>query len=232
MLVADLGGNDDKNSRLNRTKKSLTNIVRSLQKSSIANGTGPEQWASLAIRFGLSGGRTLNGYEGRDWVPAALKGEGYIGDDLDGLGSLWLHRLSANAARVGSADHPYDGLGRFLVGMANCNVVVLMWPTGKLLELGQSSVDAMEFWENLPVSEFEAFFKCVKHCPLMEGGAIWVPFGWSLMTCGLSVSSGAALDMSENYYFTMVHCNKKLFQNVDAASRKLIARNLWLIVMD
>jgi len=229
-FIDDLGGFEDRDSRLNLAMKKFRWTTRDLQKQAATVGYNKEDWSVFQLRFSLGGGRSLPKYEAREWVPEALRGEGYIGEDLDGMGSLWLHWDTANSVRVGTHLFPYDGLGRFLVGIKGCNVVVLTWPSASLLELGQSSLDAVQFWEQLAQSEFDAFFKRVKHCPLLEGGAVWIPYGWSCMAAALPTKSDGALIKTVSCYLTMVHLNKKLFKHVDEASRTLITRHSILIV--
>lgn len=231
-LIDDLGGLTDKKSRLNLSMKKLDGLIKGLQKKALTDGLSSESWSTCSMRFSLAGGRSLSYFESREWVPEALRSEGFIGDDLDGLGSLWLHRNIANSVRVGTHEFVYDALGRFFVGLEDCNVIVFAWPSATMLELGQSSYETVEFWENLPEVEFVELFKNVKHCSLLEGGAVWVPYGWSCMAASLPVQSeSGTLNNTVSWYLTMVHFNKKLFQQVDATARTLISRHLCMIVM-
>ena len=231
-LIDDLGGLVDKKSRLNLSMKMLESLVKLVQKEALTEQYGAEAWSTCSMRFSLAQGRSLDNFEAREWVPEALRSEGSMSDDLDGLGSLWLHRNIANSICVGTGGLVYDALGRFFVGIKDRNVIVLTWPSASMLELGQTSHETLEFWENLTDAEFAEFFKIVKHCSLLEGGAVRIPYGWSCMTASLPVKSeSGTLNNSVSWYLTMVHLNKKLFQQVDATSRTLISRHLCLIVM-
>ena len=232
MFIDDLGGYDVQKSRINKCMKNLLNEMKTVQKEAFQRGYHADVWSTSQMKLSMAKGRVLPKFQAREWVPEALACDGYTGDDLDGLGAMWIHRAHANTARAGTGEFPYDGCGRFLCGMSGCNACVLMWPSGRSLELGQEARQIQEFWENLPETEFVEFFKNVKHCKLSEGAAVWVPYGWSLMVTALPVTNESGTLVEQvSFYFTMAHVNKKLWQKVDETTRQLITGHLGLIVM-
>lgn len=229
-FINDLDGYDDKKGRWGITMKKLNARIRSLQKESLEKNTGPDEWAMTSMRFSLKGGRSLSTFEGREWIPKGL--EKHPADDMDGLGSMWVHRNVANSVRCANEGFVFDSLGRWLFGLKDCNVVVFTWPTVTMLEIGTTSMDVLALWENLSDAEFDEHFKTVKHCCLTESGTVWIPYGWSCMTAGLPRTTVAGSQYAVNsLYLTCVHLNRKLYHAVARSTRELIERHLFMILM-
>ena len=77
--------------------------------------------SSLAVPCMITAARKLPKYSGRNWMPEAAKSAGLVGDDLQGLGSIFLCRDEPYALRAGYHDVFAEGIGKFFVGLIDCN---------------------------------------------------------------------------------------------------------------
>ena len=226
-LIDDLGG-EEKKGRLCVAKKNLDGLCKSLMRDAFHDGSGQDQWALTASRFCLAKGRTLPYFESRAWFPDSLQKDGVFPEDLDGLGSLWIHRGCGSSVRYGNNGFSFDSMGRFLFGLQDSLCVVVMWPSKSLLELGVKGHESLEFLDNRSEDEFKGWSENnVKHCPLEYGSAVWCPYGWSVFVATLpELSLNNHTPTNVSHYLTTVIFNKKLWGLVDKDARSLIERQL------
>ena len=74
---------------------------------------------SISVPCKITETRKLPAYSGRNWVPEGAKSAGLVGDDLQGLGSLFLCRDEPYSLRTGYYDVFAEGIGKFFVGLNN-----------------------------------------------------------------------------------------------------------------
>ena len=162
---------------------------------------------SLAVPCRITAARKLPKYSGRNWMPEAAKSAGLVGDDLQGLGSIFLCRDEAYSMRTGYQHIFADGFGKFFVGLTDqCNCLLLSWPISSVTDLGIASWTFSQFVETMKRKEFLQFFEAnVEHHHLNNESVIWVPYGRAVAIVSLPTFSGPnAVAKSEkvppNYY--------------------------------
>jgi hypothetical protein len=146
---------------------------------------------SLAVPCKITETRKLPKYSGRNWMPEAAKSAGLVGDDLQGLGSIFLCRDEPYALRSGYHDVFAEGIGKFFVGLIDCNCLLFSWPMSSVTELGISSWTFVEFVEKMKKKEFLHFFEAhVQHHHLNDKSVIWVPYGRAVAIVSLPTFAG------------------------------------------
>ena len=162
---------------------------------------------SISVPCKITETRKLPVYSGRDWMPEGAKSAGLVGDDLEGLGSIFLCRDEAYSMRTGYQHIFADGFGKFFVGLTDqCNCLLLSWPISSVTDLGIASWTFSQFVETMKGKEFLQFFEAnVEHHHLNNESVIWVPYGRAVAIVSLPTFSGPnAVAKSEkvppNYY--------------------------------
>jgi hypothetical protein len=221
-----MGCETNRKSRGVATRRKLSNLVSEIMRDP---SVPPEEWGSSHCRMTIAADKQLPVFESREWVPKVCKDEGVVADDIDGLGSLWVLRNAPFSVRITNYAWSNDSIGRFILGYYKCNSIALMWPSARVLELGYAGHDTMEFFDTIASSDFDHWAEDnIKHCPLGEGGAIWVPYGYSVAlvtfppdgtTEVLDDDAGAC-----SWALTMNLISPKLLKAVDTADIALIMR--------
>ena len=65
---------------------------------------GYKQMCSISVPCKITETRKLPMYSGRNWMPEGAKSAGLVGDDLQGLGSIFLCRNEPYSMRTGYYD--------------------------------------------------------------------------------------------------------------------------------
>ena len=230
--MADLGG-DEKTGRLVRNKNSM----KASQKTMMMNEDGKNEfdardWGVMERRFVLSGKTPIPHFQDRSWVPKNLSAN--INEDMDCLGSLWLHRMAASTSRAGNQGFIFDSIGRFLFGLDDCQCVVMTWPADKTLLLGAQSWMLYEYLELIKSKDkLDEFLSEVKHFPLKENSAVWIPYGWSCCVAAMPTEDpGNANHNGVSFYLTATYMNKDLWNKVPESTRRLIISYPLVIIME
>ena len=217
-VVDDLGSDSDTKSRRYKTGRKIDTMVERLaQDPSVHNN----EWMTVACRLNIGGKRVLPILESRSWVPEAMRAVGIVSEDFDGLGSGWLLRSEPCNIRVTNGGWSFDHLGRFIFGLTN-NMIAIMWPSEKILELGTPASSVMDFIETITVAEWKGWKNNVVHCPLQTGGIVWVPYGYQCALVSFGDIRPPKREPTWTYTFHVV--SKKLYQNLDDATRDMISR--------
>ena len=147
---------------------------------------------SIMLPLRMTENRKLPVYESRKWLPDSAKRAGLVGDDLQGLGQIWLCRDEPYSLRSGFNNLVADGIGKFFVGLSGCNCLLLSWPMSCVTELGIASWTFSRFVETMKKKEFFQFFQVhVEHHHLNDESVIWVPYGRAVAIVSLPTFSGA-----------------------------------------
>ena len=162
---------------------------------------------SISLPCRITEKKKLPVYSGRNWIPERAKSAGLVGDDLEGLGSIFLCRDEAYSMRTGYQHIFADGFGKFFVGLTDqCNCLLLSWPISSVTDLGIASWTFSQFVETMKGKEFLQFFEAnVEHHHLNNESVIWVPYGRAVAIVSLPTFAGPnAVAKSEkvppNYY--------------------------------
>ena len=161
---------------------------------------------SITVPCKITEKKKLPAYSGRNWVPEGAKSAGLVGDDLGGLGSIFLCRDEPYSRRSGHHDVFGEGIGKFFVGLNNCNCLLLSWPMSSVTELGIASWTFAKFIETMKKNEFLQFFEAhVQHHHLNDKSVIWVPYGRAVAIVSLPTFAGEESDakvekVPANYY--------------------------------
>ena len=146
---------------------------------------------SISVPCKITETRKLPAYSGRNWVPEGAKSAGLVGDDLQGLGSIFLCRDEPYSLRTGYYDVFAEGIGKFFVGLPNCNCLLFSWPMSSVTDLGIASWTFAEFVETMKKKEFLQFFEAhVQHHHLNDESVIWVPYGRAVAIVSLPTFAG------------------------------------------
>jgi hypothetical protein len=166
-----------------------------------------KEMCSISLPCRITEKKKLPVYSGRNWIPERAKSAGLVGDDLEGLGSIFLCRDEAYSMRTGYQHIFADGFGKFFVGLTDqCNCLLLSWPISSVTDLGIASWTFSQFVETMKGKEFLQFFEAnVEHHHLNNESVIWVPYGRAVAIVSLPTFSGPnAVAKSEkvppNYY--------------------------------
>jgi hypothetical protein len=234
--VDDLGG-DERKGRLTRNKLSMKESQQHMICDEQRNQYDAQDWNVMERRFDLSGNKPIASYADRSWVPPGLKNN--VNEDLNCLGSLWIHRMSANSSRFGNDGFVFDSIGRFILGLDDCQIVVMTWPADKVLELGGQSWLIPDYLELLKgKDQLDDFLTHVKHFPLKQYGACWIPYGWSCCVAAMPTDMKYDDDKANvnhngiSHYLTMSYVNKGLWDKVSEQSRDLIRGLVVAIIME
>ena len=233
-IVNDLGGFDDREGRLCKLKASMRK--QELDLSSQKNLYEASDWAVQHRRFPMTGHKPIEHFSNRSWVPQALKP--FINEELDALGSLFIHRMLANTSRSGNAGFIFDSLGRFMLGLEDCQLVIMTWPSKLTLELGGSSWLLIEWMESLKKDLMDQFLMDVKHFTLRENEMCWIPYGHSCCVAALPTPASDALSNQEynynniSFYLTFAYVSQSLWNEVPESTRCMIKGLLVVITME
>jgi len=187
----------------------------------------------------------LEKFEKRDWVPLCLSKEGIVAEEVNELGSIWYHLQEPTSIRRTHSKMIFDGMGRFILGMEQCDVCVMCWPMQSVFDLGSSTFDSHEFFEKMPEKDFIQWAEAnITHCRVTRGGACWVPYGFAcnvvavfiagevvaqsqvthLHYSGLTEEDDTAKCLWSNYIsFPLI--NRKLFERLPLDTRAAMARH-------
>ena len=124
-------------------------------------------------------------------MPEGAKSSGLVGDDLQGLGSIFLCRDEPYSLRTGYHNVFAEGIGKFFVGLNKCNCLLLSWPMSSVTNLGIASWTFAKSIETLKKKEFLQFFEAhVQHHHLNDESVIWVPYGRAVAIVSLPTFAG------------------------------------------
>ena len=170
--------------RYNDCKARMINFVKTIVKQPPKKATGKgsvtEVRCLTQLRLIVNAKKKLPVWTNRTWVPTELQKLGAVGDDQAEMGSMWLYRNESFHTRAGHPKIVADGIGRWILGMRDCNIVILTWKQKGPTELGVMSYTYMAFLEALKSSEFDAcMLNNVAHFPLVHGSVVWIPYGYS-----------------------------------------------------
>ncbi len=234
-IIEDIGFEVDEKSRAAHCFKILS---KSMRKCSRTRDFGPEDWCSMTCRISTEK-QNLEFFESRGWVPECLKDVGTVGEDLDCLGSLWYCLQKPRSMRSGHETLCFDMMGRFVIGLSQCDVIVMCWPAKSVFELGVHSWEATTFLDTIADEEWTGWTEVnLQHCRLSPGAVAWIPYGWSCCILGLvpnvanntkakAVTELGTVQSDQHWsnFVTMSLVSRKMFDKLDVDTRVMIQRH-------
>ena len=120
-------------------------------------------------------------FERKQWWPTLLAESGFSPDDLHGLTTMWLHRMCGMCSRgPGLLCSTWENMAKLIIPVLHCDIIVIVFKTVTLLDLGASGNDCDQFIENMKKADFEHWSKeHLYHFTLSDKEVAWIPYGYS-----------------------------------------------------
>lgn len=214
-------------------------LSRTIRKMALDSDYSQADYCSMLCRIGSALGK-LEYFESRAWVPGCLREAGTVGDDIDGLGSLWYNVQRPKSLRWGHESFVFDLMGRLLIGLDQCDVIVLSWLAKVSLDLGIPSQETVTFMDSVSATQWRDWIKTVDHCRLTAGAIAWIPYGSSCAVIGLepdtddtekaiplsgaSAMGGSATPQYWSSFLTMSLVSRSLYDHLSTNDRSILAR--------
>lgn len=222
-----------------RAQQCFKRLAKTAHKCMVSDDFDPADWGSMTCRISTEK-QKMEFFESRGWVPDCLKDSGAIGEDLDGLGSLWYCLQLPKSMRHGHDKLCFDMMGRFIIGLYQCDLIVLAFPAKSTFDLGVPSWETITFLDTIQESEWKHWSdQNIIHCRLDAGAVAWIPYGWSFVAIALvpnienKAEAVPIVDKSSNSgpqywsnFCTMALVSRALFDKLEKPLRIMIQRHI------